>query len=70
MSKKPKTASREGYGILNPYGDMWSSNVFDTMDEASEYLRNFWRKSKPGADLSAYKIVKAKQTAKYLADPQ
>ncbi|MEH2501271.1 hypothetical protein V1290_000082 [Bradyrhizobium sp. AZCC 1578] len=68
--KRPKTASNTGYGILNPYGDMWTSEVFSTEGQARGHLERFWRTVPGGSDLSKYKIVRARQVAHYVGDIQ
>ena len=69
-AKKPKTASNTGYGILNPYGDMWTSEIFDTPGKARGHLERFWR-GNPNygpSDLDKFKIVRAKQTSSYVGE--
>ncbi|MET4197318.1 hypothetical protein ABIA95_000140 [Bradyrhizobium sp. LA8.1] len=67
--KRPKPYRSTGYGILNPYGDMWTPEMFETKAEATSHLERFW--SQPGFgpnDLSRFKIVKAKQVVHYVGD--
>jgi len=61
MVKKPKSASRDGFGILNPYGDFWSPHLFDSEEEAKAYFYRFWRGVKDSPDWSAYRVVPARQ---------
>lgn len=49
------------YGILNPFGDVWTPETFDTMDEARQHVASFWA-SKPDHDLSKYTIVPVRVT--------
>jgi hypothetical protein len=67
--KKPKGTSRTGYGILNPYGDMWTSEVFDTPAQAQAHLEGFW-KGIQDHDLSKFKIVHAKQACSFVSNIQ
>ena len=71
-SNKPKAVTREAWGILNPWGDLWSYEVFDTAEAALEHLEAFWRK--PGfkdehRDTSKYRIVKVKVRVAVIANP-
>lgn len=70
MAKRPKTASHTGYGIMNPYGDMWTSEVFATPGQAKGHLERFWSGADGQTDLTRFKIVRAKQVAHYLGDVQ
>jgi hypothetical protein len=70
MAKKPpKTTSLDGYGIMNPYGDMWTVEVFPTTQQAQRHLERFWS-GNSSMDLSKFKIVRARQTTKYTGDVQ
>ncbi len=63
--KKPKGTAREGFGILNPYGDMWTTEIFATEAEAREYVKRFWsgvRRAKP----FDYRIVRARQRTTFV----
>lgn len=62
--KKPRGTSREGYGILNPYGDMWTTDIFDTVDQAHEHVRRFWNGSETGKTFR-YTVVRARQHTTY-----
>ena len=61
--KKAKPARGKGLGILNPWGDLWTHNIFETEAGAQQYIRDFW--SQPGfkaADrapqaLAKYRVV-------------
>ena len=59
--RRPKTAYRDGFGILNPYGDFWTSDIFETVDKAREHVRQFWLGCNPAQDIGRYKIVRARQ---------
>lgn len=66
-TKRPKTSSTVGYGIINPYGDMWTSEVFDTPGQAKGHLERFWQNIN-GTDLTKFRIVRAKQVAHYVGE--
>lgn len=57
--RKPKGAKGEAWGILNPYGDLWTWQSFDTEAEALEYIVRFWR-GNPKIDLRQFKPVRVK----------
>lgn len=44
MPKKAisKPLIREGFALLNKYGDVWANALFDNAGDADAYLRNFW----------------------------
>lgn len=67
VKKAPKATGFEGFGIVNPYGDMWTTDVFRSPEAASEHLADFWRGS-PEKDLSRYRIVKAKVRTSFVAE--
>lgn len=60
-SKKPQPYSRTALGILNPWGDVWTSTVFDSEEAARGYLESFWA-GNPNADLSRYRFVPVEVT--------
>lgn len=66
-AKRPAMSSHNGYGIVNPYGDMWTSTIFPSAHQAREHLRDFWSGVK-GHDLSKYRIVWARQSAHYIRE--
>lgn len=49
MGKKPRGTYGEAWGILNPYGDIWTTTTFETEDAASAYVRHFWANFPGGA---------------------
>lgn len=68
---KPQKATRTGYGILNPYGDMWTSHVFERPEQAADYVRDYWKQfPASNTDVSKFKVVKARQSAVYVGDHQ
>lgn len=46
MARKPKLNGKpytsEGLAIINPYGGIWTSHIFDTREDALTHLRKFW----------------------------
>lgn len=42
-ARQPKGARGEAWGILNPYGDLWTWQTFETQDEAMEHVARVWR---------------------------
>lgn len=59
MSKRAKPARREMFGILNPYGDIWSTSTFETEAHARKFISDFWRNSKD-IDLSQFKVIRVR----------
>ena len=58
MASRPYVDDR--FGILNPWGDVWTPDTFDTEEAAREHLRDFW--SQPGfgrkyQDVTRFKVV-------------
>lgn len=41
------TEQKQGFAILNPYGQPWSPKLFDTKDEAIAYVANYWGADNP-----------------------
>ena len=60
-TKEPKPYQMKRFGILNPYGDIWSPETFSTEAEAKRHVENFWRGTKR-TNLSAFKIIKVNVT--------
>ncbi len=59
MSKKVKsgkTYHARRYGILNPYGDIWTADTFSTAEEAKRRVTEFWAFD-PRRDLSMFAVV-------------
>lgn len=57
--KGPKPYRCQRYGILNPYGDVWTPDTFNTMDAARQHVENFWR-GQYDKDLSKFVVVPVK----------
>lgn len=54
----------EAIGILNPYGQIWSRNTFETVDAAKAYVRDFW-KGRPEGELERYRYIPVNVTITY-----
>lgn len=37
------TYVRNGLAIINPYGGVWTDEIFQTPDDAMKYLKEFWK---------------------------
>jgi hypothetical protein len=46
VMNKAKSKVTKRLGILNRWGQLWTTDTFDTETEAAEHLKNFW--SSPG----------------------
>lgn len=44
------------FGILNPYGQIWTHNTFDSEADAKGYLERFWEKTPD--NLPGFKVIK------------
>lgn len=63
----PRPYIMNRFGILNPWGQVWSVNTFDTSEEASRYLARFWGDQKNAVDLAKFKVSRV--TVTITADP-
>ena len=52
---------RQGIAIINPYGGIWSNEIFDTPEAALAYLKSFWR-NVPNHDIGKFSLAMATQT--------
>lgn len=59
MGKKPRGTSREAWGILNPYGDVWTTDVFETPEGAWLHIEDFWHGT-PDYDVNRYRVVRVR----------
>lgn len=52
----------EAWGIMNPYGDIWTTRTFETKADAVQHVKDFWTKLEGGAsrDLSLFRPVRVK----------
>jgi hypothetical protein len=53
---------RKGYVIINPYGGVWHDGLFPTVDAARQYLKDYWKDSRPLSDLDTYEIAEGTAT--------
>jgi len=53
--------TRQGIAIINPYGGIWTNEVFKTPEEALGYLKAYW-KGVPNHDISKFRLAMAVQT--------
>jgi hypothetical protein len=61
--RRPKPARGAAFGILNPYGNVWTFESFPTEAAAREYLEAFWRNPGFGPqDTSKFQIVPVRVT--------
>lgn len=68
--KRPKPARGKSFGILNPYGDLWTYDHFRTEQEAHEHIRTFWRSFPgPARDTSRFKVVPVRVTVSVIRSP-
>jgi hypothetical protein len=40
--KSPKPYEWQAFGILNPYGDLWTPEFFEDPEDAFEHMKVFW----------------------------
>ena len=62
MNVRPKSAEGDAWGILNPYGDLWTHRTFPNEQAAAQHVKDFWRGvtlEKTG-DLRRFKPVRVK----------
>lgn len=63
MVRLTKASRPKGYtddtrfGILNPWGDVWTSETFTSEDRARKHIEDFWRGINDAGDLTMFKIV-------------
>lgn len=57
LRRKPKGALGQAWGILNPYGDLWTWQTFDTPEDARRYVAEFWRNNSK-VDLASFQPVR------------
>lgn len=52
-------ANGEAWGIMNPYGELWTFKTFVSSEAAEEYIHQFW-KSVPAVDKSGFRPVRVR----------
>jgi hypothetical protein len=45
----------ERFGIINPYGGIWTPNTFDTPEDAARYVSNYWKSD--AEKIKGFKVV-------------
>lgn len=55
-AKAPRPYAMDRFGILNPYGEIWSSHTFGTEAEGKEYVDRYWN-GQPPHELKKFKVV-------------
>lgn len=65
MAKRVKPARRDLFGILNPFGDVWTTDTFETKAQATRYVADFWRTTKD-IDLAQFKVIRVRVTVSAL----
>lgn len=60
------TYTRHGLAIINPYGGVWTDEIFQTPDDALAYLKRFW---KDRTDFGDYKLAVATLTVTLDREP-
>lgn len=53
--KKPRPYEMSRFGILNPYGDIWTPDTFDSPEEAEEHVAEFFKGIE--TDLTMFKVI-------------
>jgi hypothetical protein len=64
--KRPKQSRRDGFVILNKWGDVWVSQVFDCEAEAHKYARMYWENYPGWPSNFDYTVVKGYVVARAL----
>lgn len=66
MSLKGQANVTTGLAIVNPYGGVWTNQLFKTPEEAVAYLKAFWPK---GFEAEKWKLAQAVQTIELMTEP-
>lgn len=69
MAKKIKPARGEAFGILNPFGDLWTYAHFPTEEAARACVATFWKGISHPPDLSLFKVIPVKVTVSAATQP-
>lgn len=57
-ASKPKGSTDDSrFGILNPWGDVWTSRTFKSEGKARKYIEDYWRGIDDAGDLTQFKVV-------------
>lgn len=61
LARRPKGTKVERWGILNPYGDLWTHETFESADQARRYVHRFWQGlNGAGGDLRRFRPIRVK----------
>ena len=61
-AKPARSTGCEVFGILNPYGNIWTWETFHTEAAAQKHLSDFWKGLEDRTDLGRFKIIRVKVT--------
>ncbi len=61
-AKPARSSGCQVFGILNPYGNLWTWETFASESEARDYVRRFWLSMPGTTDLSKFKVIPVKVT--------
>lgn len=61
-AKPARSTGCKVYGILNPYGDLWTWKTFASEDEARAHIRNFWRGTGHEAGVDRFTVIPVRVT--------
>lgn len=56
------TVRAEAWGILNPYGTLWTHQTFLTEQDARDYVAQWWKGMESDGDLSRFRPVRVHVT--------
>ena len=68
--KRAKPAYRDGFGIVDPYGQFWSTGIFETEEAARDMFNRFWGDNKDATLWSSYRVVPARLTISEITPTQ
>jgi hypothetical protein len=60
MARRSRPARHKAWGIINPHGDIWTHDTFETAGEARAHVRRFWADT--NVDPDHFEIVRVKVT--------
>lgn len=56
---KREEYTKVGLAIINPYGGVWTDEIFETPEAALAYLKKFWKERR---DFVGFKLAMATKT--------
>lgn len=66
--RKPRPSKGKEFGILNPYGDIWTFQSFETPEEARQHLDGFWRGIGSPQKAEGFRIVRVNVATSYAGE--